>query len=84
MSEQDVVKQVIHYNQPNHFEKTFHKTALAWANENDDPISASDLLHLEYQSHPEKAEGLSCMKKQLTNDKLLYWITLAFPNGINL
>jgi len=78
MSEQDVVKQVIHYNQPNHFEKTFHKTALAWANENDDPISASDLLHLEFQSHPEKSEGLSCMKKQLTNDKLLYWITRTY------
>ena len=78
MAEDEVVKQVIHFNQNDHFEKTFHKTALAWTNENDDPISASDLLHLEYQSHSSKPEGLSCMKKQLTNDKLLYWMTRTY------
>jgi len=78
LTEEEVVKQVIHFTQEDHFEKTFHKTALAWTNENDDPISASDLLHLEYQSHSSKAEGLSCMKKQLTNDKLLYWMSRTY------
>lgn len=77
-SEEKIISEVIHFSKDDHFEKTFHKTALAWTNENDDPISASDLLHLEYRSHTSKSDGLSCMKKQLTNDKLLYWMTRTY------
>ena len=79
ISKNEVLKDVTHFpKNRDHFERTFTKTALAWANENDDPISASDLLHLEYQCHTSKSEGLSCIKKQLTNDKLLYWITRTY------
>ena len=78
LTEKDILYEVVHYLDATHFEKTFHKTALAWTNENDDPISASDLLHFEYQTHETKREGLNCMKNQLTNDKLLYWMTRTF------
>ena len=73
-----VIGQIIHYQDTCHHEKTFHKTSLAWANENDDPITASDLIHLEYRHHQDKEEGISCIKKQLTNDRLLFWITRTF------
>ena len=73
-----VIGQIIHYQDTTHHEKTFHKTSLAWANENDDPITASDLIHLEYRHHQDKEEGISCIKKQLTNDRLLFWITRTF------
>ena len=73
-----VIERVIHFQDKENREETFHKTALAWANENDDPISLSDLLHLEYTIHPTLKEGLESIKKQLTNDKLLYWITRTF------
>ena len=72
LTEKEVVYEVVHFYEADHFEKTFQKTALAWANENDDPISASELLHFEHQTHESKKEGLQCMKNQLTNDKLLY------------
>ena len=77
-TETEVLYEVVHFYEPDHFEKTFHKTALAWTNENDDPISASELLHFEHDTHESKKEGLQCMKNQLTNDKLLYWITRTF------
>merc|ERR550539_1401076 len=73
-----VIGQIIHYQDQAHHEKTFHKTSLAWANENDDPITASDLIHLEYRHHRDKEEGICCIKKQLTNDRLLFWITRTF------
>ena len=78
MTKKEIIYNAVHYLDKTHFEKTFHKTALAWTNENDDPISASDLLHFEYQTHDSKREGLHCMKEQLTNDKLLYWMTRTF------
>ena len=78
LTEKEVVYGVVHFYEADHFEKTFQKTALAWANENDDPISASELLHFEHQTHDSKKEGLQCMKNQLTNDKLLYWITRTY------
>ena len=78
VQEEEVIGEIIHYLDQSHQDKTFHKTGLAWANENDDPITASDLIHLEYSHHIEKDEGLRCIKKQLTNDKLLFWITRTF------
>ena len=73
-----ILAKIIHYHDKDHFDETFHKTALAWANENDDPITVSDLLHLEKSTHEDKEEGLQCIKGQLTNDRLLYWITRTF------
>ena len=73
-----VIGDIIHYYDKNHPIETFWKTALAWANENDDPISVSDLLHLEFEAHEDKEEGLRSIKHQLTNDKLLFWITRTF------
>ena len=78
MEEKEVVRKVIHFHSREHFEEKFHKTALAWANENDDPISVSDLLNLEHVTHNSKEEGLTCIKQQLTNDRLLCWITRTF------
>ena len=73
-----MVGEVIHYLDKTHPDRTFHKTGLAWANENDDPISASDLIHLEYRHHTDKDQGICCIKKQLTNDTLLFWIVRTF------
>ena len=78
VQEKEVIGVIIHYVDQSHPVKTFHKTGLAWANENDDPITASDLIHLEYSHHTEKDEGIRCIKKQLTNDTLLFWITRTF------
>ena len=78
MEEDHVIRSIINYSDKSHYEETFHRTALAWANENDDPISVSDLLHLIKATHPSKEEGLRCIKQQITNDKLLFWITRTF------
>ena len=78
MEEDNVLRSIINYSDKSHYEETFHRTALAWANENDDPISVSDLLHLIKATHPTKEEGLRCIKQQITNDKLLFWITRTF------
>ena len=78
MAEDQVIRSIINYSDKGHYEETFHTTALAWANENDDPISVSDLLHLIKATHPSKEDGLRCIKQQITNDKLLFWITRTF------
>ena len=78
MEEDMVIRSIVNFSDKNHYEETFHRTALAWANENDDPISVTDLLHLIKATHPSKEEGLRCIKQQITNDKLLFWITRTF------
>ena len=78
MEEDQVIRSIINYSDKDHHEETFHRTALAWANENDDPISVSDLLHLIKATHPSKEDGLRCIKQQITNDKLLFWVTRTF------
>ena len=78
LKENEVISKIIHFSIKDHFEEKFQKTALAWANENDDPISVSDLLNLVHAAHSSKEEGLLFIKQQLTNDKLLFWITRTY------
>ena len=40
---------IIHWKSNDHIEEKFHKTALAWCNENEDIPSALELLPLEHE-----------------------------------
>ena len=73
-----LVSSVVHYADRGHDQATFHKTCLAWCNENDDPVSASELLQLEQRVHRDLRDGLACIKGQLDNDRLLFWITRTY------
>ena len=73
---------IIHYKCDEYPESIFRKTALSWANENDDRITSLELLKLERNVHdcidsPENIcliKGLQCLKNNLSSDKLLPWI----------
>ena len=78
ISEENVIGEVIHYKDENHCEKAFHKTALAWANENNDPPTATDLLHHEHRTHQDEDDGISCIRGQLANDNLTFFIVRTY------
>ena len=64
---------IVHFksNQPS---SIFKKTALNWANENEDRVLASELLKLEHEIHRTEVAGLKCLRDNLSNDALMAWI----------
>jgi hypothetical protein len=56
----------------------FCKTALNWANENNDRFMALELLKLERGIHPTEVEGLECLRAHLSSDALLPWIIESY------
>ena len=65
---------IIHYKSKCKPGTTFSKTALNWANENNDRVVALELLKLEKNIHHNKQCGLECLKDSLSSDALLPWI----------
>jgi len=68
---------IIHYTRGTS-STVFSKTALSWANENNDRATCMELLRLERQVHGGEdqglVDGLRCLKNHLTSDSLLPWI----------
>jgi hypothetical protein len=57
-----------------------NKTALNWANENIDQFMACELVKREHDFHPNKTEGLLCLRTHLNSTALLPWITETYKN----
>ena len=56
------------------------KTALNWANENNDHVMVMDLLQLEKRYHESELEGLECLRRNLSSTFLLPWISTTYSN----
>ncbi len=56
----------------------FCKTALNWANENNDRFMALELLKLEEDVHDSEVKGLECLRNNLSSDALLPWIIESY------
>ena len=78
---------IIHYTKKDTNSSVFCKTALSWANENNDRTTCLDLLRLEKQVHDGKddslKEGLRSLKSQLHSDSLLPWIIETYQDFYN-
>jgi hypothetical protein len=77
--EKEDLKQIIHYK-TNDINSLFSKTALNWANENNDSVMTLDLLMLEKEAHSSEKEGLACIRDNLTRDAMLPLITETYRN----
>jgi hypothetical protein len=65
-TEKDVLEQIIHFK-TNSEDSIFDKTALNWANENNDQSMWMELVKLEYVVHKKnETEGLTCLKTELS------------------
>jgi hypothetical protein len=71
--DEDDLKEIIHYKAGHHF-----KTALNWANENNDRFMAFELLKLEHKAHSSEKEGLECLHNNLSRFVMLPWIIDSF------
>ena len=69
---------IIHYTVENHH--IFSKTALNYANQNDDRVLGLELLQLEKQVHQDKNKGLYCIKETLDSGPLLSWIIQTYKD----
>jgi len=69
---------IIHYTVKNHH--IFSKTALNYANQNDDRVIGLELLQLEKQVHQDKNKGLYCIKETLDSGPLLSWIIQTYKD----
>ena len=80
----DELDKIIHYKKKDDTSTVFCKTALSWANENNDRTTCLDLLRLEKQVHDTEndsmVEGLRCLKSQLSSDSLLPWIIETYQD----
>ncbi len=61
---------------------TFKKTALAWAVQNHDRYSVTEIVHYEKVCHPtDRYLGIRCLKRQLRGgDEILKWTIESFSN----
>ena len=73
---------IIHFRKLDGTSSVFSKTALSWANENNDRSTSLELLRLELKVHESggQREGLSCLKQHLTSDSLLPWIIETYQD----
>jgi len=69
---------IIHYTVENHH--IFSKTALNYANQNNDRILGLELLQLEKQVHQDKNKGLSCIMETLDSGPLLSLIIQTYKD----
>ena len=81
------LNKIIHYKKRETTSTVFCKTALSWANENNDRTTCLDLLRLEKQVHDGEDDslvgGLRCLKSQLSSDSLLPWIIETYQDFYN-
>jgi hypothetical protein len=78
LSAQDLA-QILHFTTRHHRDSAvFSKTALNWANENNDRFMALELLKLERGIHASEVEGLECLRAHLSRDALLPWIIESY------
>ena len=68
---------ILHFKTPGD-SPVFCKTALNWANENNDRFMALELLKLERGIHETEVEGLECLRTNLSSDSLLPWIIESY------
>ena len=71
---------IVHYRPMRNDGSTFSKTALNWANENNDKSIALELLKLEKHLHHDRNCGLECLKETLSSDTLLPWILETYKS----
>ncbi len=71
------LKVIIHYK-TNDVNSLFYKTALNWANENNDRVMTLELLKLEQKAHSSEKEGLACLRNNLSRDVMLPWIIESY------
>ena len=76
----DELHHIIHYQSNCSAGSLFSKTALNWANENNDKVISLELLKLEKKVHHEQRCGLECLKDNLSSDTLLPWIIETYKN----
>ena len=69
--------QIVHYR---FLDKITSKTALNWANENDDMSMALELVRLEKLVHQDKLSGHECFKQTLSETTLKSWIKNTYDN----
>ena len=74
----DELDHIIHYTVENHH--IFSKTALNYANQNNDRILGLELLQLEKQVHQDKNKGLSCIMETLDSGPLLSLIIQTYKD----
>jgi hypothetical protein len=77
--EKEDLKEIIHYK-TNDVNSLFSKTALNWANENNDSVMTLDLLMLEKEAHSSEKEGLACIRDNLSKDAMLPRIVESYHN----
>ena len=71
------LKVIIHHK-TNDVNSLFYKTALNWANENNDRVMTLELLKLEQKAHSSEKEGLACLRNNLSRDVMLPWIIESY------
>jgi hypothetical protein len=72
---------IIHFKADDQ-DSIFNKTALNWANENNDQTMVFELVKREYEVHQDKKKkGLKCLKTNLNNTALLPRITETYINS---
>ena len=76
----DELNHIIHFKSNLSPGTLFSKTALNWANENNDKVMALELLKLEKKVHHQQQCGLECLKENLSSDTLLPWIIETYKN----
>ena len=59
-------------------ESMFSKTALNWANENNNTAMVFELLKLENKVHANMVDGLECLRENVSSEKLLPWIIQTY------
>jgi hypothetical protein len=78
-TEVGALHEIIHFKNNSEY-SIFSKTALNWANENQDQFMALELVKLEHEVHRDKNEGLLCLKMNLSNADLLPLIADTYNN----